>query len=165
MVTFSHGVEETDFSTYLNTIDMWLMDKIAAYNQKFNKSLTYESCFQAPMKKDENGELVINQEALDRYGHSTTVNVYKTNSKCLLHLEYNDKKTNRVDEFDFEGLVHPGARIKCILRPNIWIKDNVVTFMPTMIRVKVFESSYDSIVLDEDVLCKSNTNPFETLDL
>jgi hypothetical protein len=154
----AHGTEDNDFSTYLGELDQWLETKINAYNTKYSKNLKYETCMQAPMKQGLNG-MVVNQEFLDEYGFTTSVRAIKritgkNSTGYPVHLEHDCRKVTLVNSETFEGLIHKGTRMSCVMRPNLWIKEldngtSTIQLVPVLVRAKVQASSLDDIALEE----------------
>ena len=159
---------DNSFLEYLTDVDARLTDLIDKYNAKFNAELKYVPCLKNPMKKTEDGELVVNEEALEKYGQSMDIRAVKGKDKYRVLLEHEDIKLRNPHVLDFENYVQAGARVVCVMRPSLWHKDdNTVQLMPTLLRIKVKQSAAETIDLDHDLTGSDNTNknPYELLEL
>lgn len=162
-ITLAHGKDGSKFQDYLHELDNWLTDKITKYNEKFGTSLNYIPTLRAPMKHNEDGVLVLNDEALEKYGYTTDVRVNTKNDRVSVSLENGDHRINPVSELDFEGYVHPGSQIKCVLRQSLWQRENGdISLVLNVCRLKIFQSNYEQIDLSRDQTVRDE---YEALEL
>lgn len=169
--TLSHGTEDSEFQNYLHELDRFFDIKVQLYNTKFGVNLEYVPLLKTPMTKSQSGELVVNEEALEKYGYTTDVKVSTNASKSArtvsgVSIEHAGKTVRNLDVLDFEGLVHPGARLSVIGNASLWTNDkSEVRLMIEARRIKVHESIYDSINFNETPLCSGAEQEYEALEL
>jgi hypothetical protein len=160
-ITLSHGPKSPDFD-YFAQLDQFLQSWTAKYNDKFGTKITYIPFLRVPMKRVD-GELVENDAALLKYGHTVDVRIKKSGTKYIVAVESAGKSRPVVDAIEFDDLIHRGAKLNAVLIPALSLMDDKLRLMPRVAKIKVFESLYDNIDLDIDNL--PSTASYETIDL
>lgn len=144
-VNLCAGPEPNKGLKFLAELDQFVEGKVQAANLKYGTNLEYQSVLQKPMSKDQDDNLVVNEEALEKHGLSTTVRFALKGDQVLTTVQVGGKKV-RPDLLEFEGLVHPGARVQCICSASLWTKeDSTIQLALRCIRFRVVETKYDQV--------------------
>jgi hypothetical protein len=144
--------KNSEFLEYLHDLDDWMNDWVSRYNDRYGTTWTYEQLVQTPMKKV-NGKLVVNEEALAKYGQHFVVTVPKnSNDRLSVQIEADGNEETSFSEFDFESYVHHGTQISVIAIPNIWNKDGKLKITLRAKRIKVYDKLCDDIEFDQMVI-------------
>lgn len=141
--------EDSQFATYLNDFDLWMEDWVKTYNEKHDAQLFYESLFQTPMKKDKDGNLIVNEEALKKYGRHIVASVRVASGKNYVDIIDGEKTLSGLDNLDIQGYIHPGAQLSAILVPSVWKKDSCIKVALRAIKLKVYERLFANLDFDD----------------
>lgn len=139
----SLSLKDNEFMQYLQEVDGFMTEWTEKYNNKYNTEYMYQTLVRDPQKYDDDDNLVINQEALERYGHHFDARISGQRGRCRLILEREDgEEMSNPRLFDIEGFIHQGAIISVSMSPSLYLHEDILRVIPKITRVLVVESDH-----------------------
>lgn len=125
---------DDEYQSYLLNLDQFLEEKITAYNDKYNKNLTYNPIMIKPKKRIADS-WVKDEEAFEKHGYHILTRIpckpsrdrVPTYKVTLQQKGYPDQ--DFVKSTDFLSRVNIGSRVQCIIQPSLNTYENRVTLM------------------------------------
>jgi len=113
------------------------------YNDKYQTSYTYQPLVKSPMQYDDDGNLMLNEEALEKYGPHVDTRLTCQRSRARVTVETQDGEVLTCPGiFDVEGYMHQGAIVSVSMTPSLHQTDEFIRVIPKVTQVLIVESEH-----------------------
>jgi len=137
------SLKDNEFLQYLQEVDGFMTEWIIKYNERYNTEYTYQCLVKDPMTYDDDGNLVINMEALERYGYHFDARIMTNKSRARMVMEKQDgAEITGPDMLEVEGSVHQGAIVSVAITPSLYLHETSLRIIPKITRMLIVESDY-----------------------